>query len=48
MSIKFYPRPNHRNSCPEVFCKKIVFENFVKFTGEYLCQSLFLNKVEGL
>ena len=33
-----------RSSRPEVFCKKSVLRNFVKFTGEYLCQSLFFNK----
>ena len=37
-----------RNSCPEVFCKKGVLRNFVKFTGKHLCQNLFLNKVAGL
>ena len=25
--------------------KKGVFENFAKFTGKHLCQSLFFNKV---
>ena len=34
-----------RNSRPEVFCKKGVFRNFAKFTGNHLCQSLFFNKV---
>ena len=28
--------------------KKVALENFVKFTGKRLCQSLFLNKVAGL
>ena len=28
--------------------KKGVLRNFVKFTGKYLCQSLFFNKVTGL
>ena len=37
-----------RSSSPEVFCKKGVLRNFVKFTGKRLCQSLFLNKVSGL
>ena len=37
-----------RRSCPEVFCKKGVLRNFVKFTGKYLCQGLFSNKVSGL
>ena len=38
----------NRNSRPEVFCKKGVLRNFVKFTGKHLCQSLFFNKVAGL
>ena len=33
---------------PEVFYKKGVLKNFAKFTGKYLSQSLFLNKVAGL
>ena len=37
-----------RSSLPEVFCKKGALRNFAKFTGKYLCQSLFLNKVAGL
>ena len=32
---------------PEVFYKKGVLRNFVKFTGKHLCQSLFFNKVAG-
>ena len=34
-----------RSSCPEVFCKKYVLNNFVKFPGKHLRQSLFFNKV---
>ena len=26
---------------PEVFCRKVVLCNFIKFTGKHLCQSLF-------
>ena len=37
-----------RSSRPEVFCKTGVLENFTKFTGKHLCQSLFLNKVADL
>ena len=37
-----------RSSRPEVFCQKSVLRNFTKFTGKYLCQSLFFNKVAGL
>ena len=33
---------------PEVFCKIGVLRNSTKFTGKYLCQSLFFNKVSGL
>ena len=41
------PRIDFRSSSPEVFCKKGVLRNFGKFTGKYLCQSLFFNKVAG-
>ena len=37
----------YRSSRPEVFCKKDVLRHVAKFTGKHLCQSLFLNKVEG-
>ena len=36
---------NARSSHPEVFCKKGVLRNFAKFTGKYLCQSLFFQKL---
>ena len=32
---------------PKVFYKKNALKNLAKFTGEDLCQSLFLNKVAG-
>ena len=32
----------------EVFCKEDVLRNFVKFIGQHLWQSLFLNKVAVL
>ena len=32
----------------EVFCKKEVRENFTKFIGNYLLQSLFFNKVASV
>ena len=38
----------NRSSRPEVFCKKGVLINFIKFTGKHLCQSLIFNKVAGL
>ena len=37
-----------RSSRAEGFCKKGVLRNFTKFTGKYLYQSLFVNKVPGL
>ena len=33
-----------RSSCPEVFCKKRVLRNSVKFTGKHLYQRLFFNE----
>ena len=38
----------YRSTHPEVFCKKAVDRNFAKFTGKYLCQSFFFNKVASL
>ena len=38
----------YRSSCPELFCQEVVLENFAKFTGKHLCQSVFFNKVAGL
>ena len=35
-----------RSSRPEVFCEKGVLKNFTKFTGKYLCLSLFFNKLK--
>ena len=37
-----------RSSRPDMFCKKGVLENFAKFYGKHLCQSLFFNKVAAL
>ena len=33
---------------PELFYEKSVLRNFTKFTGKYLCQSLFFKKVADL
>ena len=44
LSIFFFFRSSH----PEMFCKKGVLRNFVKFTGKHLCQGLFFDKVTGL
>ena len=38
----------NRSSRPEVFYRKGVLRNFVKFTGKQLCHSPFFNKVAGL
>ena len=38
----------YKSSRPEVFYKKGVLENFAKFTGKHLCQSLFFSKVAGV
>ena len=35
----------YKSSRPEVFCKKDVLRNLIKYTGKHLCQSLFFNKV---
>ena len=32
---------SNRSSRPDVLCKKTVLQNFTKFTGKHLCQSLF-------
>ena len=40
-----YQTINFQKQPPEVFCKIGVFENFTKFTGKNLRQSLFLIKV---
>ena len=37
-----------KNSRPEMFCKKGLFKNFLKFTEKHLCQSLLFNKVATL
>ena len=39
---------SHRSSRLEVLCEKGVLENFTKFAGKHLCQSLIFNKVAGL
>ena len=37
-----------RSSRAEVVCKKSALRNFAKFTGKYICQSLFFNEVASL
>ena len=46
--INYSWRWKFRSSRSEVFCKKDVLRNFAKFTGKYLYQSLFFNKVAAL
>ena len=41
--IRLKHKSSHQ-SCP---VKKSVLKNYPKFTGKYLCQSLFLNKAAG-
>ena len=38
----------NRSSLRRCSVRKGVLRNFAKFTGKYLCQSLFFNKVAGL
>ena len=40
-----YMKGNVQKQPPQVFYKKGVLKNFVKFTGKHLCQSLFLKKL---
>ena len=44
----YFTENKYRSNCPEVVCNKGVLENFTKFTGNRLDQSLFFNKVAGL
>ena len=43
-----YCKTRSRSSHQRCSMKKGVLKNFTKFTGNHLCQSLFLNKVAGL
>ena len=45
--ILFCNDVNIGSSCPEVSCKKVTHENFTKFTGKHMYQSLFFNKGAG-
>ena len=44
---RFY-LPYSQKQPTKVFYQKRVLKNLAKFTGKYLCQTLFFNKVEGL
>ena len=46
--IKFAQTTNFKSSHRRCSVRKGVLRNVVKFTGKYLCQSLFFNKVAGL
>ena len=43
-SLWINPRSNHRRCS----MKKVVLENFAKFTGKHLCQGPFFNNVAGM
>ena len=44
--VKVLQQPSYcQKGRPEVLYKKVVLRNFTKFTGKYLCQSFFFNKV---
>ena len=47
LNSSLYASGRIRSSHSDVFRKKGVLENFAKFTGEHLSQSLFLNKVNS-
>ena len=46
--VKWFVVTRNRSNHLGVFFKKGVLENFAKFTGNYLCRSVFFNKVTGL
>ena len=46
-NYKYFILRSHRSSRPEVLCEEGVHENFTKFTGKRLCQSLFLIKLQA-
>ena len=43
-----FERKRFGGICPEVFYKKGVLKDFVKFTGKHLYWSLFLKKIPGI
>ena len=48
IDFNFLESTFNRSSHPEVFYKKGVLRNFMKFKGKHLCQGLFFNKAAGL
>ena len=48
ISKQVFTMSKQRGSRPDMFCKKGVLRNFVKFTGKHLCQNLFFNTAVGL
>ena len=42
-----HPQLKKKKKPPELLCKKSVFKNFALFTGEHLCRSLFLIKLQA-
>ena len=47
-NISYIKWKHYRSSHRRCFLRKHILRNFAKFTGEHLCQSLFLNKAAGL
>ena len=45
INSRLWKQKIYRSSRPDASCEKDVIQNFSKFTGEHLCQSLFFNKV---
>ena len=47
IQVKVWLVDTNRSSRPDVFCKKGILKNVVKFTEKHLCHSLFFIKVAG-
>ena len=47
-ALKSLIRNKEQKQSSKGVLKKGVLRNFAKFTGKYLCQSLFFNKVSGM
>ena len=48
LNTLLHKRTSSRSSHKRCSVRKGVLRNFAKFTGKYLCQSLYFNKVAGL
>ena len=47
-SVRYHLNHTFQKQPPDVHCEKGILRNFIKFSGKYLYQSLFFNKVAGL